>query len=276
MLVARAPDRRWEAVVAPPVHPGLRPVVGRLVGYREDRGRPLTRDELPTPLVHLVLSAGPTIDVAGLGRFGSFVVGMDDGPSATRHDGVQDGVQLSLSPVLARAVLGVPAAALLRGVVEVDDVLGAWGRELAARLGDTGGWPARFALVERALERRLAVAAPPSPLVAGCWDALVRSRGTARIGEVAQELGWSRRHLTAGFTAEVGLSPKQTARLLRFDHARALLTRTSLSLADVAARAGFTDQAHLTNEVRAATGRTPGALRAELLPFFQDSPHATA
>lgn len=276
MQHARAADSSWEAVVAVP-SPALRGHVRRLVGYREDRGDRFVRTELPTPLVHLVLSCGPTIDVDGFGRRGSFVVGMDDRPATTAHDGRQDGIQLSLSPVAARAVLGLPAGAILRDVVEVDDALGGWGRELVARLGETEGWAERFAIAERALVARVRDAPAPSPLVAGTWAALAGSRGRAPIAQVARELGWSRRHLSERFAAEVGLTPKATARLLRFDHARELLAgRPDLTLAEVAAACGFADQAHMANEVRAHVGTTPRQLRAQHLPFFQDSPHAAA
>lgn len=44
---------------------------------------------------------------------------------------------------------------------------------------------------------------------------------------------------------------------------RAQALWSSASLAEVAAQAGYADQAHLSREVRALTGRSPAALRAE-------------
>lgn len=65
----------------------------------------------------------------------------------------------------------------------------------------------------------------------------------------------------------VGLSPKRMARLVRFDHAAALLSRPATGgLAGVAAAAGYYDQSHFTNDVRAFTGLTPRQLLAGRLP----------
>jgi hypothetical protein len=53
--------------------------------------------------------------------------------------------------------------------------------------------------------------------------------------------GWSARYLTDRFRAEVGLRPKEAARVARFDRARRAL-KPGTRLADVAAVHGFADQ----------------------------------
>ncbi|MDI9985553.1 helix-turn-helix domain-containing protein, partial [Rhodococcus ruber] len=61
--------------------------------------------------------------------------------------------------------------------------------------------------------------------------------------------------LTARFTAEFGGGPNEAGRLVRFDRSRRLLRRPGQHvLADVAARSGFYDQAHLAREWRAIAG----------------------
>jgi len=80
---------------------------------------------------------------------------------------------------------------------------------------------------------------------------------------VARELGWSHRRLIARFRDEVGLPPKFVARIARFERAReALAADPASGLADVAARCGYADQAHLTREVGELAGMTPARLRA--------------
>lgn len=57
-----------------------------------------------------------------------------------------------------------------------------------------------------------------------------------------------------------GLSPKQLARLVRFQSAwRALAAAPARNLAALAADHGYYDQAHLTGEFRALLGSTPAA-----------------
>ncbi len=91
------------------------------------------------------------------------------------------------------------------------------------------------------------------------------------------ETGWSRRHVTARFKRQLGISPKAFARLLRFEHAGSLLTALppGKTLADVAIEAGYYDQSHLTRDFAALAGMTPGAYAADraLVPevrFVQD------
>ena len=57
----------------------------------------------------------------------------------------------------------------------------------------------------------------------------------------------------------MGLRPKETARVVRFDRARRLL-HAGVRLGDVAADAGYFDQAHLNREFRALAGLSPTAV----------------
>ena len=94
------------------------------------------------------------------------------------------------------------------------------------------------------------------------------------------ETGWSRRHVTERFRRQLGVSPKAYARLLRFEHASALLNEKprGRTLADVAMEAGYYDQSHLTRDFVALAGMTPGAVAADAgaapeVRFVQDAEH---
>lgn len=110
------------------------------------------------------------------------------------------------------------------------------------------------------------------PEVRFAWGQLLRTGGTARITDLAAETGWSGRHLTGRFRAEIGLTPKAAARVIRFDRAKHLLIRHAADaakaakaadktpgyrLADLAAACGYFDQAHLAREFRALAGCPP-------------------
>jgi transcriptional regulator GlxA family with amidase domain len=94
------------------------------------------------------------------------------------------------------------------------------------------------------------------------WQALLSARGEVSISGLARETGWTSRHLGARFRAEIGLSPKAAARVVRFDRARRLLQRRvaaggAPALADLAAACGYYDQAHLAREFRSLAGCPP-------------------
>jgi len=96
------------------------------------------------------------------------------------------------------------------------------------------------------------------PAAAAAWTRLARCGGNLPIAALASDLGVSRRQLSERFRAEYGLSPKQAARVFRFECAAALIEAAPCgSLARIAADCGYFHQAHLDHEWRALTGLTP-------------------
>ncbi len=166
-------------------------------------------------------------------------------------------MQVALRPLGCRALLGLPAGELAGIDVHADAVLGPVVAGLRERPRAAPTWPARFAVLDAALTRRLRDA-PISPELRYAWRVIERSHGTVAVGAIAQRVGWSARHLAGRFRTEVGLSPKVAARVACFDRAR----RLGGPLADVAAVCGYADQAHLARQFRAFAGLPPSAWRA--------------
>lgn len=95
---------------------------------------------------------------------------------------------------------------------------------------------------------------------------LVRERvpGSTSVGALAREVGVSREHLARTYKKAFGATLNQTRRAVALTRATSLLKEFDISLADVAGEAGFFDQAHLCNALRAATGHSPTAMREHL------------
>ena len=119
---------------------------------------------------------------------------------------------------------------------------------------------ARITALVAWLRDRLAGAPPPDPRVARAVALL--SSGEARVDEVAGMLGVTRQHLARSFRREVGITPKQLARIARMQRVVAALRRGG-DLARLAAELGYFDQSHLSHELRDLVGLTPAALAAE-------------
>jgi len=236
-------------------HPALARHVRSLAGWRERADGPVRRAELPGGRIVLVVSLGPTLDVDGR-RFGSFVAGLHDAPALTEHAGEGHGIQAYLAPLGARRVLGMPMGELTRQVVDLEDLLGPAAHELAERLAGAPSWASRLALLERAIAERVVRAPPVAPELEWVWRRLSESHGAVPIGSLAAELGWSRRHLAATVSRELGMAPKALARLLRFERAVERL-RAGAALADAALDSGYYDQAHFNRDFKAFAGRTP-------------------
>lgn len=270
-----------------PVHPLLRPFVAAAVGYRHEGLPPGEHRGLPSPFLTFVVTLDEPLEMAAHpdpaqlpGRYDGLIGGLHTRPALITHPGRQAGIQLSLTPAGARALLGCPAGALASVDAPVDDVLGPAGRELVERVRSAADWPARFAVVEEVLLRRLGDGAL-RPEVAEAWRLTTASAGRLPVAEVAARVGWSARHLEQRFRAETGLGPKEAARVARFDRARRTLAGRAasgvpLDLAGLAGTAGFADQAHLTREWRAFAGLPPTRWLREEFGFVQDTTALTA
>ncbi|MEU7067772.1 AraC family transcriptional regulator [Streptomyces sp. NPDC046161] len=204
---------------------------------------------------------------AGTGRIGSVVVGMEDRPAWCAHaGGRQEVIRLEFTPLGAYRLLALPMRELTNLAVELDDVLGAEAGVLVERLAAARGWAARFDLVDAMLLARLGRGPEPAPEVEHAWCLLSDSAGTVPIARLADEVGWSPSYLVRRFTEQVGLTPKTSARVLRFRRATQLLASGPVDLAEIAASCGFYDQAHLTREFRALAGLTPGRMATATRP----------
>lgn len=253
-------------------HPALRHVVRRYMGYTQhDVTLPIHRG-LPTRSVTLIISlAEPIRLVGGPGgrqNLQASVGGLHMGPALIEQDRFQQGVHLELNPIGLHALLGVAATDLTSDVVDLADLPVPWARTLPDRLIAQPDWATRFAVLDAELTRALR----PVRLIEEiqwAWRRMVTSHGAQAVTELADEVGWSRRHFTSQFARTVGLGPKQVSRLIRFERSRSLI-RGGRTLADVAAEAGYYDQAHMTNEWNTLAGCSPSQWIREELPFLQD------
>jgi AraC-like DNA-binding protein len=110
-------------------------------------------------------------------------------------------------------------------------------------------------------------ARPPSEEVSWAWDKLKSTGGLISIGALAEDLGWSRKHLIHRFRGQVGMPPKTVARLLRFHAALEQLKRSDgTRWVEIAHSCGYYDQAHLIRDFRDFAGCAPGEFLGRLLP----------
>ncbi len=165
-------------------------------------------------------------------------------------------------PGFAPLALGAPASELLDREVPLGDLWGRAADTLSERVVEQPTTAARFAAIEEQLRARMASARAPDGLAAAAVTWLARHPG-GRVERLAGELGVSARQLQRRFTAAVGYGPKTFQRVARLQRLLALGERPAGArpgLTQLALAAGYADQAHMTREVRALSGRTPSAM----------------
>ncbi|MFF5173454.1 helix-turn-helix domain-containing protein [Micromonospora sp. NPDC000089] len=192
------------------------------------------------------------LDLLWSSRSGLLVAGPDRTAQLTGSRPGERWLGLRMPPGVGPAVLGLPADELRDRRVPLDAVWGGAAAEVVERLGER---PTGDALAAVAAAR-LAATGGPDPV--GARVAALLASG-ATVTATAAEVGLGARALHRRSQALFGYGPKTLARILRMRRALAL-ARAGVPLAEVAARAGYADQAHLNRDVRELAGVPPTAL----------------
>lgn len=183
-------------------------------------------------------------------------------------------IAVKFRPGGAYPFFDVPLGEITDRIVSLEDV---WqDDESCARLDDFL-WAAkdndsRLRLLQDALQRRLLrrLDKHDSELMRTGREAMrliETSNEIPRVEALSNRLGIGSRRLRRLFDALVGVSPKQFARIARFQNVVRTIKQTAvLDWASVAADAGYYDQAHLISDFKRLTGITPGA-------FVQEANH---
>ncbi|MCE0535635.1 helix-turn-helix transcriptional regulator [Kineosporia rhizophila] len=182
---------------------------------------------------------GKTLRVAGPDTKAHLHVPRDD----------ENFVALRFAAATGPAALGISAAEVVDQYVPLADL---WGTRRAWLLEEQiaqGG--------AAALEQWLLTAPAPADPLGG--NVFRMAQTGLPVAEMAEHTGFSARQLQRRSKELFGYGPGHLLRVLRLQRALAR-ARAGQPLAGVAADAGYCDQAHLSREVRALTGRTPGEL----------------
>jgi AraC-like DNA-binding protein len=257
----------------------LRPYVAAAHGYRVPANPTGLHRGLPSRHLTLVVELRAPLRVSGLGgpvaAYG-VVGGLHTQPALIDASRPQEGLQYALTPWGCRVLLGVPAVELRGSTVDLADLVGSHAADLIEQLHDAASWPERFRLVDAALMTRFAAAPERAtevpPEVIRAWRLVLASHGRMPVTTVAGHVGWGRRHLSERFRRATGLTPKEAARIARFEAARhLLLSAPRQRLVELAVRCGYADQQHLAREWRALAGCSVTTWLREELPFVHDS-----
>lgn len=175
-----------------------------------------------------------------------------------------------LRPGATHALLGVPASELAGRHTSLEDLLGARAAPLRDRLAETLSLAEALALFERELLARIG---EYSRLHSAVAHALGRLHDEAPVYAVVRESGYSHRRFNEHFRYAVGIAPKLYCRVVRLERLLAEWeTDEQTSLAALAVRCGFADQAHLSREFRDLTGMTLTQYRCSTMPGSRHVP----
>lgn len=255
----------------------LAPYIAEVQGFREACELPVTRTELPTGIVPMIIVLGQGFTLLDETLIGgvrplnrTFLAGLHRGPATVGSAGRSLCMQVDFLPLGARRFLRMDLRPLRDCVIDLATLDPSLADELEGRLNDASSWQHRFEILESVLAERLLRAPADDRRVAAAWRTISGNGGQVRIDRLAEQLDLSRKHLNALFRQQIGATPKTFARLVRFSNAVKALRSDRFanqgSLADLALHCGYSDQSHFNRDFSAFSGETPRALIERILP----------
>ena len=167
-------------------------------------------------------------------------------------------VGVHFKPGGAFRFLGIPASEFANSHVDVEVVWKRFTQAVREQLDAATDAATRFRVLEKALVARLRNSSEQHRAVRAALHIFKRDAGEATTRELANQLGLSQRHFINVFSKQVGITPKQFARVQRFQRAAELSQRSSTpNWADIAAACGYFDQSHLIHDFKIFSGLNP-------------------
>lgn len=94
-------------------------------------------------------------------------------------------------------------------------------------------------------------------IVRHSMNLIFRAKGNVSVQALADDTGYSPRYLNQCFRSEIAMSPKQFAKIIRFQSVLNMIHSENKRLTDIAAALGYFDQAHFIKDFKECTGYTP-------------------
>lgn len=171
-------------------------------------------------------------------------------------EGRVDVLGVAFHPGMAYPFLGIPMHELVNHSLSLTLLDQPVLRDVYEQLAETPGLNEKISRVEQWLMQCLEKGRELSPLVVHSLG-LLRARPVSSR-TLADDLHISQRQLERLYALQVGISPKEYTRLLRFNQVRlALKNQPQETLAAVGLDFDFYDQAHFIREFKAVVGMTP-------------------
>lgn len=218
---------------------------------------------MPGGCVEIIINLGKKLSIKGKKNTDNLsscgIVGGQKTTFSEYIPGSKGIISIVLLPEAAYSVIGIPISELVDCYVEPEDIWKPDGKDLVNRVIEAGNNDLRIKILEKFvfdkivenekdIDRRLLTSV----------DLLNKSGGQIKINELAEKICLSKRQIERMFKKEIGLSPKEFSRILRFQWILfAKQQNDSLSLTELAYIGGYFDQAHFINDFKTITGFNP-------------------
>lgn len=109
-----------------------------------------------------------------------------------------------------------------------------------------------------------------NPQFLEAMEQILLNQGRISGSQLSREIHYSERHLRRLFHTYLGTGVKTFSRIVRVNHAAALLCKRRIGLEAAAGLTGYYDPSHLIRDFRACCGITPQEYRDRMSVFYSD------
>lgn len=188
-----------------------------------------------------------------------FLYGQTVDPASMEVEGPFDFIIFQLYPFASKYLLDVDPRALNDDCFDLLELKHVDVESLANKLRSTTVFEERVEIVTELMIQLIEhYQVRQDDRIQRAISIILENKGQSSIAEVRDQVFVAERTFERQFTSQVGLSPKQFAKIVQFKSSLQLLNEENYSqLLDVGLDSGFADQSHFIRSFKKYTGQTP-------------------
>lgn len=187
-----------------------------------------------------------------------FLIGQLTKPYVIEPVGVTGSFVVQFKPNGFLPFTTIPIKEMENSAIPLEKLFGENGKKLGEQILNANATSERIQIIETFLFRELANQKTIDSVVKSTVETIFNANGQFSVNDFSKRNNINRRQLARKFSSNIGLSPKQLAKIIRIQTTlKSLLNEEFTSLTDLAYENEYFDQAHFIKEFKEFTGRTP-------------------
>ncbi|MBM7620938.1 AraC-like DNA-binding protein [Bacillus tianshenii] len=196
----------------------------------------------------------------------AWLSGLQEEPLHIEYNGASNLIGIRFHPSGLFPFLHIPISETVNEVEPLEMIWGSFAAEIFENLSETGTIGDIFCKLDNYLQRKINGEKENQHSLIKKLINEISIMPTLSFSLLAEEMGYSERHLNRIFKDMTGISPKLLAQIFRFEKASMELFKSPAgSVGSAAMDLGYYDQSHFIREFKRFSGMTPGEYKKKAI-----------